>query len=115
MCRHFFQILLLILCVCIFSSCQSISSQTKRILYEPVNCDTAVYDIEHLKKEKANKFEKFVATVKLVTPINLIFGAVTKDIDNRAEVANGQYTSRIDDKITAIEYQCGLVSPPTMD
>jgi hypothetical protein len=89
-------------------SCTAISPQTKSQLRKSIDCETAFEDIAALEASKASTFKRRVSLVSLISPFGLLTGLVSHDIDDRAEVANGQFNQRVEDRINSIRYECDL-------
>jgi len=98
---------LVMLCLA-FSSCKSISQEAKQDLAKPVDCSTANQDIAALQSEKTSVERQILDGATMVTPVGLALTLLEGDINDKGEVASGDYNQLITDKIAKIKEQCGI-------
>lgn len=101
-------VLCLLACIAGTLACRSISSETKKELASPVDCNTAEQDIASLEAEKASVATRVSAGVRSVIPAAAVAGLLRRDTKDRAKVATGAYNKEIDAKIAEIKSTCGL-------
>ena len=89
-------------------ACSPISRQAKIDLAKPVDCTTAKWDMEVLKREKASVEKQFLNGVMAVTPAGAAIGILTLTEKDKLEVAIGEYNHRINRKIEEIQNTCGI-------
>ncbi len=101
-----------VICLTILvAACASpISQVAKDELAQPVNCDTAEYDIRILEDEKASVLKQIENGVTAVAPAGAVLGILTFTEKEKLEVASGVYNQKIDEKIAEIERECGVDS-----
>ena len=92
----------------VFSSCQSISQEEKQELAKPVDCSTAQQDIAVLQSEKASVEKQILDGVSMATPAGLALTILSDDLENKGEIASGEYNQMIADKIEKIKATCGI-------
>ena len=108
------RILVAALCAILMSGCAGISEPTKQILKDSINCAQASSDRETLEADKAGALWRFAQGLQGIAPpmvvISLIRGAFNSPPGlylDHWRVASGTYNERIDDRVEAIDRECG--------
>lgn len=95
-------------CACSGRRACAISEEAKYELEKPIDCSTAIQDIQILESEKASTSEQAKAGIKSVVPASAAMAILHREYRDRVEVATGEYNRQIDEKIKDIKSQCGL-------
>lgn len=82
--------------------------EEKAIQAQPINCNTAQGDLRMLRHEKAHLAEEVAMGVTAIYPASLVVGVVTGTEKTKLQVATGEYNRMIDEKMAAIQSECGL-------
>ncbi len=75
---------------------------------KPINCATAVQDIQRLESEKANVEQQAIAGAQSVIPVSAVMNILERNELNELEVGGGEYNRMIDEKIAEIKKECKI-------
>ena len=85
------------------------AEEVKQAETMPVNCATAEGDLRMLRSEKANVAERIAEGATAITPVGFIIGVATQTEGEKIEMAAGRYNQILDQKITELQQQCGVM------
>ena len=88
------------------AGCAMQEKQTMESLDQPINCATAEGDIRVLQSEKAHVAQRIVSGATAVAPAGIVLGVLTGTEGTKLQVAAGEYNTKIDDRIAAIQSTC---------
>ena len=86
------------------SSIRSGQADAKR----PINCATAVADIQVLEQEKVNAAQQFAAGASAIIPIGAVLNLLEKDEGTQFKVGFGEYNKMLNAKIAEIKKECNI-------
>lgn len=99
-------------CLCLLLlaalGCAAIPDHAKENLSKPVNCETAVHDIETLEAGRASSAARIAHGVTAIIPVSAVIGIASGGEGDRIRVASGAFNTSIDQKIAEIRETCGL-------
>ena len=108
------KILGLLVGLVLLASCGApISQEAKQLQSKPVNCADAKQDIAALGKEKASVLKRVGAGARFIIPVAAVVnifqeGSGSKSVEERRQVAAGEYNKAIDTKIAEIKSTCNV-------
>ena len=90
-----------------------ISQEAKQMQSKPVVCADAKQDIAALKSEKASVLKRVGAGARFIIPVAVVVnifqeGSGSKSVEERRQVAAGEYNKAIDAKISEIKSTCNV-------
>ncbi len=92
---------------------EPISQKAKQLESKPVNCADAKQDIAALEKEKASVLRRVGAGARFIIPVAAVVnifqeGSGSSSVEERRQVAAGEYNKAIDTKIAEIKSTCNV-------
>ncbi len=90
-----------------------ISQEAKQIKSKPINCADAKEDIAALKSEKASVLKQVGAGARFIIPVAAVVnifkeGSGSSSVEERRQVAAGEYNKAIEAKIAEIKSTCNV-------
>lgn len=98
--------LALLLCLTIAACATATPGERNSLLSQPVSCDTTDDHVDALELARPSAGERTRAILQTITPVGLVIGLLSGQIENRAKVAAGNTTREIDEMIKSIEQRC---------
>ena len=99
-------------------ACAPVSEDTKEMMAEPINCNTAAADVATLESEKASVVKRVEMGARYIVPVAAavdILRSYHSDTETSEEffqdkesVLTGDYNAAIDRKIAHIKEVCGV-------
>jgi hypothetical protein len=99
-------------------ACAPVSEDTKEMMAEPINCNTAAADVATLEGEKASVVKRVEMGARYIVPIaaavdilrsyNLDDETSDEFYQDKESVLTGDYNDAIDRKIADIKQTCGI-------